>query len=57
MMKPGLTGPVQVNGRGDLPLKARVELEEEYIKNYSLGRDFKILLKTIPAVIRGDGCY
>jgi lipopolysaccharide/colanic/teichoic acid biosynthesis glycosyltransferase/GT2 family glycosyltransferase len=54
-VKPGLTGPMQVNGRGDLPLDARVRLELEYIEHYSLWRDCLILLKTIPAVLRGNG--
>ena len=57
LIKPGITGPVQVNGRGDLPLEERVQLEVDYGENYSLGRDLKILLQTIPAVIRGNGSY
>ncbi len=56
-VKPGITGPVQINGRGDLNLQQRLELELEYIEHYSLWKDIKILLKTIPAVIRGDGAY
>lgn len=56
-VKPGITGPVQVNGRGDLSLQQRLALELDYIENYSLWRDVQILLKTIPAVIRGDGAY
>ncbi len=54
-IKPGITGPMQVNGRGDLPLDKRVQLEIDYIENYSLWRDVVILLKTIPAVFRGKG--
>jgi lipopolysaccharide/colanic/teichoic acid biosynthesis glycosyltransferase/GT2 family glycosyltransferase len=54
-VKPGLTGPMQVNGRGDLPLDTRVRLEIEYIENYSLRRDLVILWQTIPAVIKGTG--
>jgi lipopolysaccharide/colanic/teichoic acid biosynthesis glycosyltransferase/glycosyltransferase involved in cell wall biosynthesis len=54
-VKPGLTGPMQVNGRGDLPLDARVRLELDYIENYSFWRDLVILAKTIPAVIKGTG--
>jgi lipopolysaccharide/colanic/teichoic acid biosynthesis glycosyltransferase/glycosyltransferase involved in cell wall biosynthesis len=54
-VKPGLTGPMQVNGRGDLPLDTRVRLELEYIEHYSLWRDLVILAKTIPAIIKGDG--
>ncbi len=57
MAKPGITGPVQINGRGDLPLEKRVRLEVDYINNYSFGRDLVILLKTIPVVIRGNGSY
>jgi exopolysaccharide biosynthesis polyprenyl glycosylphosphotransferase len=55
--KPGMTGPVQVNGRGDLSLEERVRLEIDYIRNHSLGRDLRILLQTVPAVIRGHGSY
>jgi lipopolysaccharide/colanic/teichoic acid biosynthesis glycosyltransferase/glycosyltransferase involved in cell wall biosynthesis len=55
VIKPGITGPMQVNGRGDLPLDKRVKLEIEYIENYSLWRDVVILLKTIPAVFKGSG--
>jgi lipopolysaccharide/colanic/teichoic acid biosynthesis glycosyltransferase/GT2 family glycosyltransferase len=54
-IKPGMTGPMQVNGRGDLPLDARVRLELEYIEHYSLWRDLVILMRTIPAVLRGKG--
>jgi exopolysaccharide biosynthesis polyprenyl glycosylphosphotransferase len=57
LVKPGLTGPAQITGRADLPLNERVELEINYIKDYSLATDFKIMMKTIPVVIRGDGCY
>ena len=56
-VKPGLTGPMQVNGRGDLPFEARLALELDYIERYSLRRDVAILLRTIPAVIRGNGAY
>lgn len=55
--KPGLTGPVQVSGRADLSLEDRVGLEIDYIQNYSLQRDLGILLRTIPAVIQGNGSY
>jgi exopolysaccharide biosynthesis polyprenyl glycosylphosphotransferase len=57
MAKPGLTGPAQITGRADLTLKDRVQLEIDYINNYSFLIDVKILLKTIPVVIKGDGCY
>lgn len=56
-VKPGLSGPMQVFGRADLPLDERVRLELEYIEHYSLWRDLVILWRTLPAVIRGDGAY
>lgn len=55
--KPGITGPVQINGRGDLPLESRVQLEVEYIDNYSVWKDLVILLKTVPVVVLGNGSY
>ena len=54
-VKPGISGPMQVGGRGDLPLDERVRLEIEYIENYSLWRDIQILWRTLPAVAHGDG--
>jgi lipopolysaccharide/colanic/teichoic acid biosynthesis glycosyltransferase len=56
-VKPGLTGPMQINGRGDLPLDDRVRLELDYIAHYSFARDLSILLRTLPAVLRGNGAY
>ncbi|MBI4579997.1 MAG: sugar transferase [Planctomycetes bacterium] len=56
-IKPGLTGPMQVNGRGVLPLDERIKLELMYINQYSILEDFKYLLKTIPAVCRARGAY
>jgi lipopolysaccharide/colanic/teichoic acid biosynthesis glycosyltransferase len=56
-VKPGMTGPMQVSGRGDLPFEERLSLELTYIGRYSLRRDLRILLRTIPAVVRGDGAY
>jgi exopolysaccharide biosynthesis polyprenyl glycosylphosphotransferase len=56
-VKPGITGPMQVAGRGELPLDERIRLELMYISRYSLLEDVKYLLKTIPAVCRGRGAY
>jgi lipopolysaccharide/colanic/teichoic acid biosynthesis glycosyltransferase len=56
-VKPGMTGPMQVNGRGDLTFAQRLELELDYIEHYSLRRDIAILLKTIPVVLKGSGAY
>lgn len=54
-VKPGMTGPMQVQGRGDLPLDQRVKLEIEYIEEYTLRRDMRILAETIPSLIKGKG--
>ena len=56
-VKPGLTGPMQVAGRGSLDMEQRLALDLEYIQNYSLGRDLKILLQTIPAVLKAEGAF
>ena len=56
-VKPGLTGPMQVNGRGHLSLDERVQLEIDYIEHYALWRDVEILVRSIPAVITGRGAY
>ena len=54
-VKPGLTGPMQVAGRGELDMDSRLAMEMEYIQNYSFWKDIKILLQTIPAVISTQG--
>ena len=56
-VKPGMTGPMQVAGRGDLPFEERLALELDYIQRYSLRRDLALLLRTLPAVVRGEGAY
>lgn len=56
-VKPGLTGPMQVSGRGRLDMQDRLELELAYIKNYSLLQDLKYLALTLPAVIKGRGAF
>ncbi len=57
LVKPGLTGSMQVNGRGDLSLEDRVKLELSYIENYSLWQDLYILMRTLPVVVLGRGSY
>lgn len=48
---PGLSGLWQVSGRSDLDFDARARLDANYVRNWSLKSDLKILLKTIPAVL------
>ena len=54
---PGMTGPMQVFGRGDLTFDERLAIEREYIENVSLGRDVHILLLTLPTVVSGRGAF
>ena len=54
-MKPGITCLWQIKGRSNIPFEEWMELDKEYIDNWSLWLDLKILAKTIPAVIRGSG--
>ncbi len=56
-LKPGITGAWQVNGRSHVGYPDRADIELEYARNWSLGRDLSILLKTVPAVLRGHGAY
>ncbi len=52
---PGLTGWAQVNGRDELSIPKKVELDEEYAKRQSLGFDVYILWLTFIKVIKRDG--
>lgn len=56
-VKPGLTGPMQVFGRGELTFAERLEVELDYVERVSLARDLRILAETVPAIIRGTGAY
>jgi len=54
-VKPGLTGPWQVSGRSSVDFPERVKLDADYAKSKSVINDIKIILKTIPAVLKGEG--
>ena len=56
-VKPGITGPMQVFGRGELTFEERLAVERDYIENLSIGRDMRILAMTIAAVAGGRGAY
>lgn len=54
--KPGLTGMWQVSGRSDITdFEEVVKLDMEYIKNWNIGMDIKIILKTVLVVLKGSG--
>lgn len=57
LMRPGLTGLAQIHGRNLLPWRQRVTYDIAYIDHYSLWMDFRILIRTIPVVVRGEGVY
>lgn len=57
-IKPGLTGMWQVSGRSDITdFEEVVRLDTEYIMNWNLGKDIKIMLKTIKVLLFGKGSY
>ncbi len=56
-VKPGITGPMQVYGRGELTFEERLAVEREYVENLSLARDVRIVLMTLPAVLGKRGAY
>jgi exopolysaccharide biosynthesis polyprenyl glycosylphosphotransferase len=54
-VRPGITCLWQVNGRSSLPFEKWMELDLQYVRKWSLWMDLKILVKTIPAVLKGSG--
>jgi len=54
-MRPGLTCWWQVLGRDEIDFDEQVRLDIEYIDSWSLANDFRILFRTIPAVVSGRG--
>lgn len=54
---PGITCLWQIRGRSDLPFHKMVELDLEYVRNWSLALDLEILLETPLAVLSGRGAY
>jgi exopolysaccharide biosynthesis polyprenyl glycosylphosphotransferase len=54
---PGMTGLWQVSGRSDLTFDEMVMLDIYYAENWSLGLDLRIILRTIPVALFGDGAY
>ncbi len=57
LVKPGLTCLWQVSGRSHIDFDTWMELDQEYVRRRSLGTDFRILLRTLPAVIQRKGAY
>jgi len=55
-MKPGITGLWQVSGRSEITnFEDVVKLDTEYIYNWSMGLDFRIMVRTVQAILKKDG--
>lgn len=56
-VKPGLTCIWQVSGRSDVDFDTWIDMDLEYIEEWSIRMDLMLLVKTVPAVISGRGAY
>jgi lipopolysaccharide/colanic/teichoic acid biosynthesis glycosyltransferase len=57
VVKPGLTGLWQVNGRSGLSWDDSVRLDLRHVENWSFALDLEIIWKTIGVIVRGTGAY
>lgn len=56
-VKPGITCIWQISGRAEIDFPGQVQLDVRYIESRSFWQDIKILCKTVPAVLSGNGAY
>ena len=56
-VKPGLTGLWQVSGRSTVGFDEMVKLDLYYIGHWNLMLDLKIMARTVPAMVKGEGAY
>jgi O-antigen biosynthesis protein WbqP len=54
-LTPGLTGWAQINGRDELPIPAKVEFDQWYLKNRSFVLDLRIIFRTFVKVVKSEG--
>lgn len=54
-IRPGLTGWAQINGRDELPIEVKAELDGEYVQRMSFRMDAKCFFRTIVSVLKRDG--
>jgi lipopolysaccharide/colanic/teichoic acid biosynthesis glycosyltransferase len=57
LVKPGITGWAQVNGRNAISWEQRIKLDVWYVENWSLWLDLTIIIKTFKVVIKKEGLY
>ncbi|MEG0331791.1 MAG: sugar transferase [Clostridium sp.] len=57
LVKPGVSGLAQVNGRGNLELHETIKYDVTYVKDFSILLDIKIFFKTFKVVLLGEGAY
>jgi len=57
VVKPGITGLWQVNGRSDLSWEESVRLDLRYVENWSFALDLQILWKTVSVILQRSGAY
>ncbi|MBI3695320.1 MAG: sugar transferase, partial [Acidobacteria bacterium] len=55
LLRPGLTGWAQIQGRNDLDWQRRLELDVWYVDHSSFGLDARILFRTFWKILTGDG--
>jgi exopolysaccharide biosynthesis polyprenyl glycosylphosphotransferase len=56
-LKPGITGAWQISGRSRVGYPDRAQIELDYVRTWSLGRDLRIILRTLPAVLAARGAH
>lgn len=57
MVRPGITGMWQVNGRSDTTYEERVRMDSWYVRNWSIWIDIMLLWRTVKSVIKCEGAY
>ena len=56
-LKPGITGLWQVLGRSEIPFEEMIKLDYLYVTGWSISNDIKLILQTLPALLRTRGAY
>lgn len=57
LVKPGITGYAQINGRSEINHGKKIQYDLYYVRNWNLLLDFKIISATFVSVVRGKGAY